>query len=406
MDGAAYIARNPVFRSAASAYYRVMMWMWTGLAGASLAAWLWLLLCRGGFWKAGEHLDKEEGASGGAWPPVTAVVPARDEAGVIGSALGALAAQDYAGRLRIVVVDDGSTDGTAALATAALAGSDAEIMSGCPPPGGWTGKLWALEQGIARAAPSTRYLWLSDADVVHAPETLRRLVGKAEAGNLDLVSLMVRLRTETAWEKLLIPAFVFFFQKLYPFARVNDDASPTAAAAGGCVLVRGEALARIGGLAAIRNELIDDCALAREIKRVGGIWLGLADGSRSIRPYFGLADIWSMVARTAYHQLGYSVAVLAATVAGMLALYLLPPLAVVLWPLHGIDGALALGALAWLAMAGCYRPTSRLYGRAWWEAGLLPLAALFYTAMTVDSARRHWLGRGGMWKARGFAPEA
>ncbi len=382
-----------------------MMWMWIGLATASLAAWSWLLACRGGFWKAGERLDREYGAPDGPWPPVTAVVPVRNEAGVIGSALGALAAQDYQGRLRIVVVDDGSTDGTAATATAALAGADAEIVVATPPPRGWTGKLWALEQGI-RAAPETPFLWLSDADVVHPPETLRRLVGKSETDRLDLVSLMVRLRTETAWEKLLIPAFVFFFQKLYPFPRVNDDASRTAAAAGGCVLVRRAALVRIGGLAAIRNELIDDCALAREVKRVGGIWLGLADGSRSIRPYDGLSDIWSMVARTAFHQLGYSAAVLAGTVAGMLALYAAPPLAVVLWPLHGIDGAFVLGALAWLAMARCYRPTSGLYGRAWWEAALLPLAALFYTAMTVDSARRHWLGRGGIWKARRFAPEA
>ena len=406
MDRAAHIARNPVFQSAAPAYNRVMTWMWTGLAGASLAAWVWLLLCRGGFWQVGERLNREYAAPNGSWPTVTVVVPARDEAGVIGSALRALAAQDCAGRTKIVVVDDGSTDGTAALAPAALAGAAAEIVAGSPPPPGWTGKLWALEQGVARAAPETRYLWLSDADVVHAPETLRRLVGKAEADCVDLVSLMVRLRTETAWEKLLIPAFVFFFQKLYPFARVNDDASATAAAAGGCVLVRGAALARIGGLATIRNELIDDCALAREIKREGGIWLGLADGSCSIRPYFGLADIWSMVARTAFHQLGYSAIVLAATAAGMPVLYLAPPLAVILWPLHGVDGALVLGALGWLAIAGCYRPTSRFHGRAWWEAAMLPLVALFYTAMTVDSARRHWLGRGGMWKARSFAPEA
>ncbi len=405
MDGAPDLARKPVFRSAASAYDRVMMWLWIGLATASLAAWSWLLLCRGDFWKAGERLDREYEAPDGAWPPVTAVVPARNEAGVIGCALGALAAQDYQGRFRIVVVDDGSTDGTAATATAALAGADAEIVAGTPPPRGWTGKLWALEQGI-HAAPETPFLWLSDADVVHPPETLRRLVGKAETDRLDLVSLMVRLRTETAWEKLLIPAFVFFFQKLYPFPQVNDDASRTAAAAGGCVLVRRAALVRIGGLAAIRNELIDDCALAREVKRVGGIWLGLADGSRSIRPYDGLSDIWSMVARTAFHQLGSSAAVLAATVAGMLALYAAPPLAVVLWPLHAIDGALALGALAWLAMARCYRPTCLLYGRAWWEAARLPLAALFFAAMTVDSARTHWLGRGGMWKARRFAPEA
>ncbi len=354
---------------------------------------------------AGERLDREYGAPDGPWPRVTAVVPARNEAGIIGPALRALAAQDYPGPLSIVVVDDASADDTAATARSALAG--AEIVAGTAPPGGWTGKLWALDQGIARAAPETRYLWLTDADIVHPPETLRRLVGKAETDRLDLVSLMVRLRTETAWEKLLIPAFVFFFQKLYPFPRVNDPSSPAAAAAGGCVLLRGRALRRIGGLAAIRGALIDDCALAREVKRAGPIWLGLADGdgSASIRPYGRLADIWSMVARTAFHQLGYSATLLTATVIAMVALYVAPPLAVVLWPLHGNDGALALGALAWLAMAWCYHPTSTHYGRAWWEAGLLPLAALLHTAMTVDSARRHWRGHGGLWKARTFAPE-
>lgn len=383
-----------------------MTWIWTGFAAVSLAAWAWLLVGRGGFWRAAERLGEADGAAAGQWPPVTAVVPARNEAGVIGRALRALASQDYPGRLAIIVVDDGSTDGTAAAARAAPGGRGSEIVQGSPPPTGWTGKLWALDQGIARAAPDSRYLWLTDADIVHAPDALRRLVAKAEAGRLDLVSVMARLRCETAWEKLLIPAFVFFFQKLYPFSRVNDAASPTAAASGGCVLLSRQALARIGGLAAIRGELIDDCALAREVKRGGRIWLGLADGSLSIRPYDRLADIWAMVARTAFHQLGYSTALLAATVIGMLLLYAAPPLAVLVWPAHGGDVALALGVLAWLAMAVCYRPTSALYGRAWWEAALLPLAALLYTAMTVDSARRHWRGRGGMWKARAFAPEA
>jgi hopene-associated glycosyltransferase HpnB len=192
-----------------------MTWLWTGLSAASLAAWAWLLIGRGGFWKAGERLDEADDASG-PWPPVTAVVPARDEADVIGPALDALAAQDYPGRLAIVVVDDASTDGTAAASRAALADVAGEVVPGAPLPRGWTGKLWALDQGIRRAAPDSRYLWLTDADIVHAPDTLRRLVGKAETERLDLVSLMVRLRAETGWEKLLVPAFVFFFQKLYP----------------------------------------------------------------------------------------------------------------------------------------------------------------------------------------------
>ncbi len=380
--------------------------MWTGLAAVSLAAWSWLLFCRAGFWKAGERLDPADDRTECSWPPVTAVMPARDEADIIAPALRALAAQDYPGPLQIVVVDDNSTDGTGSVARAALAATACEIIPAPPPPAGWTGKLWALDRGIARAAPDAGYLWLSDADVVHGPETLRRLVRKAETGSLDLVSLMVRLRCETNWEKLLIPAFVFLFQKLYPFPQVNDDGRRTAAAAGGCVLVRRDALARIGGLAAIRNELIDDCALAREVKRGGRIWLGLADGSRSIRPYDSLADIWSMVARTAFHQLGYSSTLLGATVIAMPAIYLAPPVAVLAWPLHGDGTALIIGLLAWLAMSVCYRPTSRLYDRAGWEVALLPLAALFYTAMTVDSAVRHWRGRGGVWKARAFAPEA
>jgi hopene-associated glycosyltransferase HpnB len=380
--------------------------MWTGLAAVSLSAWLYLWLARGGFWKASERLAPAIDELRGAWPQVTAVVPARNEAPVIASSLRALAEQDYPGRLKIVVIDDGSTDGTASAAAAALVGEHSEIVNGSELPRGWTGKLWALEQGIARAAPGARYLWLTDADIVHPPETLRQLVAKAENDRRDLVSLMVRLRTETFWEKLLIPAFVFFFQKLYPFPEVNDDGSRTAAAAGGCVLVSRAALKRIGGIRTIRNELIDDCALAKEVKRTGSIWLGLAEGSRSIRPYDELSDIWSMVARTAFHQLGYSALVLAGTVAGMLILYIAPPLLVLLWPLHGADAGLVLGGLGWIAISGCYRPTSRLYGRAWWEAAALPAAALFYTAMTIDSARRHWLGRGGMWKARRFAREA
>ncbi len=374
---------------------------------AALCAWLWLLLGRGGFWRADQFLDEDAPAPAGGWPGVVAVIPARDEADTINQAVRSLLDQDYPGRLEVVVVDDNSADGTAAAARAAAAGDAARlhIVTGRKLAKGWTGKMWAVHQGCARAAdiaPDAVFVLLCDADVAHGRGVLRRLVATAQAGGLDLVSLMVRLRTVHFWEKLLVPAFVFFFQKLYPFPRVNDPRNRAAAAAGGCMLVRRSALARIGGIGAIRDHVIDDCALAAAIKPGGPVWLGLARDSRSLRAYDGLGGIWHMVARTAFVQLQGSAWLLIGAVAGMALLYLAPPLGLVAGLFGGDAPAVALGALGWAVMAFCYRPTLALYGRAGWEAAALPIAGLLYVAMTVDSARLGWAGRGAAWKGRTY----
>ena len=277
-------------------------------------------------------------------------------------------------------------------------------MSAPPLAGGWTGKLWALNHGTTRAseiAPSATYLFFTDADTVHAPTTLSALVAKAEAEGRDLVSLMVRLNCEALWERLLIPAFVFFFQKLYPFGHVNDDRLSAAAAAGACIIVRRSALGRAGGLANIRGALIDDLALARAIKRSGGrLWLGLADASLSLRAYDRLVDLWDMVARTAYAQLRYSPLLLLGCVIALGVTYLAPPAVLLALPLHSSALAAVPATLAWALMAVAYAPTLAYYRqrRAW--AVLLPLAAAFFVIITLDSARRHGRGEGGRWKAR------
>lgn len=378
-------------------------------AVCSLVAWGVLIFLRGGFWRANQRLP-DNTSDLPLWPAVAAVIPARDEAAHVGDAVASLLAQDYAGPFGVVVVDDSSTDGTSEVARAA-AGGDARlrVLAGRPLEGGWTGKLWAVSQGIAAAEtawPEAEFLLLCDADIGHDPANLRRLVAKAASGNLDLVSLMVRLRCDSVWERLLVPAFVFFFQKLFPFAWVNDPARRTAAAAGGCMLVRREALARIGGIAAIRGRLIDDCALAAEMKAGGPIWLGLTTSTVSLRAYDGLAPLWRMVARSAFEQLGNSVLMLLGAVIGMLFLYALPPIAL-LWGLIAGDPTAALaGALGWAAMGIAYRPIVRLYGLGAAWTGMLPVAALFYVVFTVDSARRAWMGARGAWKGRTYSAPA
>ena len=383
----------------------------TAIALLSLAVWLYLQLLRGGFWRADRRLDAGDGPAED-WPAVIALVPARDEETVIGEALASLLSQDYPGPLRVVVVDDDSRDATAATVRAVAAQKDLSerlilVAAGTPPPG-WTGKTWALSEGLAEAQRRRReacYLWLSDADIAHGPATLRRLVAKAERDRLDLVSLMAELNCEGLWARLLIPPFVFFFQKLYPFAWVADPDRETAAAAGGCVLLRGEALAAAGDFAAVRGALIDDCALAAAVKPIArargrGIWLGLADDSRSLRPYRDLRGIWDMVARSAYTQLRHSPLLLVGTLVGMALTYLVPPLVVFAWPWHGATAAAVAGGAAWALMAAAFLPTLRLYRQPDWLAALLPLSALLYTLMTIASAWRHWRGRGGAWKGR------
>ena len=377
----------------------------TILAALSLAVWLYLLFGHGGFWRADQRLDAP-GDTLDAWPAVAAVVPARNEAAVIGQTLRSLLAQDYPGDLVVIVVDDESDDGTAELARGA--DDRVVVVGGVARPAGWVGKTWALAQGVeaaAVAAPEARYLWFSDADIEHRPGVLRALVAKAEAERLDLVSLMARLHCARAWERLLIPAFVFFFQMLYPFRRVNDPARATAAAAGGCMLVRRDALAAAGGLDAIAGALIDDCALARALKPGGPIWLGLATESRSIRAYAGLGEIWDMVARSAYTQLGHSPMLLAGTVVGMTLIYLVPPATAIAGVFGGFGPAAGLGAAGWLAMAVGYAPTLRFYRQPAVAGVVLPAVATLYTLMTLDSALRWRRGEGGRWKGRRYTKE-
>jgi hopene-associated glycosyltransferase HpnB len=374
-------------------------------AAGALAAWLYLVLFHGFFWRADQRLPAEPKPPE-RWPDIVAVIPARDEAPVIGGAVESLLRQDYPGDLRVVVVDDASSDGTADAARAGAdrvsAGARLAIVAAPPLPPGWSGKLWAVHNGIAAAPVERRYVLLTDADIVHAPDALKRLVAKAEAESLDLVSLMVKLHCASFAERLLIPAFVFFFQKLYPFPWVNDRELSTAGAAGGCMLVRRAALERAGGVAAIKDALIDDCALAAALKKNGPIWLGLAEQSASVRRYPRIGDVWRMVARTAYTQLRHAPLLVLGTVLGMTLLYLVPPLALVLCPFAGAWTAAAMGAAAFALMLYAYRPTWELYRGDDPALVLLPLAALLYTAMTVDSALRHWRGQGGAWKGRTY----
>lgn len=366
----------------------------------TLAIWAWLLLFHHRFWRADQRLP----ASGSLvrWPSIVAIVPARNEVLSIGACVEALARQDYAGLLSVVVVDDGSTDGTGDVARAA--GGNVEVIAGEPLLAGWSGKLWALDTGLRHAAAlPADYIWFSDADIVHEPHVLADLVGFAEARRLDLVSLMARLHCVHFWERLLVPAFVFFFQMLYPFPAVNDPKSKVAGAAGGCVLLRRDALARIGGIGAIRGDLIDDCALAAAVKHSGGpIWLGLADGTRSLRVAPALGDLWQMVARTAFTQLRYSSALLAGTLAGLALTFLAPPLLALSWPVHQNMIAGIAGLLAWTGMSAAYWPTLRDYGRSVPEAVLLPLTAALYGAMTLDSALNYWRGTASNWKGRQY----
>jgi hopene-associated glycosyltransferase HpnB len=360
----------------------------TALGAIALAALLYLIFRHGSFWLADQRMGAT--AAPQRWPEVTAVVPARNEEALIGRAIASLRAQDYPDDFRIVVVDDESADRTAEAAVGV------EVVRGEPRPPGWGGKLWAMEQGVRRAGDAS-FIWFTDADVVHAPDTLRRLVAKAESETLDLVSLMVRLDIRTTWDRLLIPAFVFFFQMLYPFPWVNDPKARTAGAAGGSMLVRTAVLARIGGIVAIKDRLIDDCALAAEIKRTSGrIWLGLSEDDVSIRPYAGLGGIWRMVSRTAYDQLGYSPGLLAGTIVWLVLLFVLPPIL-------AFTGS-PLGVAGWLAIAMAEIPTLRLYRLPPWWGLFLPLAALLYAGMTLDSARQYWRGRGGEWKGRTHRP--
>lgn len=381
-----------------------------GLTVLSLLIWIGMLVFWGQFWRADQRLDRESAPSLATWPTVAVVIPARNEADLIGTTVRSHLTQTYPGSLFVVLVDDQSTDGTATVARDAavslVLGDRLTVLSGQPLPPGWTGKLWAMEQGfryLAAQATPPDYVLFTDADIEHDRLGVQQLVTKAEAETLDLVSLMVQLRCQSLWEKLLIPAFIFFFQMLYPFRWVNDPRKQTAAAAGGCALIRFSALQRINGLQSIRQALIDDCALGAAVKAEGAIWLGLSTTTHSLRPYPDLASIWSMVTRSAYTQLNYSPWLLVGTLLGMALVYLIPPVGLGLGLLWGNNALAVTGLGAWLLMAIAYWPTVRLYRVAPAIALALPFIALLYTLMTLDSARRHWVGQGGAWKGRVYS---
>lgn len=372
------------------------------LAAIPVAIWLYLLFARGGFWLSAER-DDGAPAHLSVWPSVTAVIPARDEAECIGPTITSLLRQDYPGEWSIILVDDNSTDGTAEAARQAAASLGAEtklkVIAGAELAAGWTGKLWAIKQGAdaaQSAATPPDYLLLTDADIVYQPGVLGGLVGRAEAGGLLLNSLMVELRCVSFAERSLIPAFIFFFQMLYPFAWVNRKNCATAAAAGGCMLVRSNALHSAGGIDVIRNALIDDCALAKLLKARGPIWLGLSERVHSIRRYPTIGDIRGMVARSAYAQLRYSPILLTGTVIGMVLTYLAPPLLA----LFGGGGARILGLWAWSLMAAAFAPTLRLYRVSALWGFALPLIAFSYLLFTLNSALQYNRGQGGLWKGR------
>jgi hopene-associated glycosyltransferase HpnB len=375
------------------------------IASMALAVWLYLLAGRGAFWLAGER-DHQQSLGQGPWPAITAIIPARDEAESVGATVSSLLRQDYPGDFRVIVVDDQSRDTTAQVARDAAAALGAAlrltVLPGRPLPSGWTGKLWAQNQGVeaAESAPHPpAYLLFTDADIVYAADALRQLFARAQSGGYVLTSLMAKLRCQSLAERMFIPAFVFFFQMLYPFSWANDPRRATAAAAGGCMLVRREALRAAGGIAAIRSALIDDCALAKALKAHGPIWIGLTERVRSIRAYPALADIRRMVSRTAYAQLRYSPVLLGGTVIGLAFTYLAPAALAVF-----ADGlARILGIAAWLLMALAFQPMLRFYGVSRFWGLALPAIAATYMAFTIDSAYQHARGRGGMWKGRAQA---
>jgi hopene-associated glycosyltransferase HpnB len=364
------------------------------LATLSLLIWLYLLLAHGRFWASGPELLP---AAPNQLPAVDVIVPARDEAETIGAAIASLLAQDYQGTFRVILVDDNSTDGTAVVASAA-AGTSArfELLTGGPKPPEWSGKLWAIAQGVA--ASTAPVLLLTDADIVHDPRHLASLVARLAQPHVEMVSEMVLLNCTSIAERALVPAFVYFFQMLYPFARVNDPRSHVAAAAGGTVLIRREALQRIGGIESIRNALIDDVTLARAVKSIGRIYLGHSGLATSIRPYPGFADIWRMITRTAFTQLRYSPWVLLLTLIGLTLVWLVPIGAA----LFASGWARSSGIVAFALAVISYQPTLNRYGRSMAWALALPLIALFYMSATLGSALNYWFGTGSTWKKRAY----
>jgi len=368
------------------------------IAVLALGIWVYLLAFRGGFWLSAERDDAVPPAPS-AWPSVAAVIPARNEAASIGATIASLMRQDYRGRLAILLVDDESEDGTADVARSAASAAQHRhhltVITGRKVPAGWTGKLWAMKQGI-EAADTVDYLLLTDADITHEPDSVRWLAGQAEARGLVLTSFMAKLRCQSLAERSHVPAFIFFFQMLFPFAWVNRANTATAAAAGGCMLVRADALRQTGGVERIRGALIDDCALARTMKAFGPIWLGLTDRVHSIRPYQHWQDVKDMISRSAYAQLGYSPLALLGTTAGLALTFLAAPLLALF-----TDGPTrVIGMATWALMALAFQPTLRFYRLSPLWGLALPAIALLYMLYTLDSAYQYSVGRGGSWKGR------
>ena len=358
------------------------------VASCTLGIWVFLSLFRGGFWRLRERLTSSRPTADHA---VTAIIPARDECELIGRAVASLHAQQTIPPLRVIVADDESTDGTGAASHADL------VVRVTPRPPGWKGKVWALSRGMEAEKTNPEFLLLTDADIEHtSPDLLGTLLAKAESG-FDLVTVMVQLRCESLAEQLLIPAFVFFFFMLYP-PRGVITGKGSAAAAGGCMLIRRETLEQIGGIACIRDALIDDCSLAASVKSHSGrVWMGLSDPPiRSLRSYGGVGGIRAMIARSAFAQLRHSALLLAGTVVAMLLTYIAPPMLL----FSGDKLAASLGLSAWVISASLYVPTVRLYRAPLWTAVCLPAIAAFYLIATVESAIRYWSGRGGLWKGR------
>lgn len=385
------------------------------LALLSLLIWIYLLTLRGKFWLADQRLNRENNGLTNS-PSVCAIVPARNEADMLPTTLTSLLNQNYRGEFSIILIDDQSSDETGKVAQEIAQENNLShrltVIDGQPLPSGWTGKLWAMEQGINYALQQSSvpdYFLFTDADIVHNDDNLQQLILKAEQENLALVSLMVLLRCKSFWEKLLIPAFVFFFQKLYPFPWVNDLNNQMAAAAGGCILIRRNILEKIGGIQILRKALIDDCSLAAAVKSylknkpqssIKSIWLGLTDTTYSLRPYPSLKSIWDLVARTAFTQLNYSPRLLLGTVIVMTIIYLVPPISIIIGLILGNGLIVGIGGMVWVLMAIAYFPTLKLYQFSFLWGFSLPGIAFLYTLMTIDSAFRHWRGQGGGWKGR------
>lgn len=381
----------------------------TVACGLAAVIWVYLVVAHGGYWLTAQRLppvaadDKPV-----TWPDVVAVIPARDEAAMVPVALPTLLDQEYPGEFSVVLVDDCSSDGTGEIAER-LGRQHARavtVIGGKPREDGWAGKVWAMSQGLAAAtAGREEYVLFTDADIAWEPGALRDLVKAAEGGHRDLVSQMALLRSATAWERILVPAFVYFFAQLYPFRRVNRPTARTAAAAGGCMLVRRMALQESGGLAPIAGAQIDDVALGQMIKRQGGrTWLGLTTQVKSVRPYDKLASLWQMISRSAYTQLRYSPPLLLGTVIGLLLIYVVPPAGAIIGLAAGDVVTAGLGFASWALMSVTFLPMLRLYRLSPLRAPTLPLIALLYAAMTLDSARLYYAGRGGQWKGRTTGP--